>query len=990
MKSAWLLRTDHARSSELVAEFLRQSAQAATTEEAFRHAGELLLQFFDADAVHLWQGEIERGRLRLLAGAGTDMQLLGDLGVEALPGFERASVQGEPLWVEDLSAHAQQLSAAFLEARSLLVLPAVVCGRILGCLFIFHLRKSASKPAPDELGAGLALVTALGLLLQTEAEKRRLRQLEEQHQAVARRKEKVYRAAWSQTGLSQLVAAVLELEQAVAAGLYECEANGLRRVAAAGSLELLPVELPRGETKTFSWEQALNRGQLLRVEPDEWAAAFPSGQASTSSPWLLLPLKGRGYPLGLLVLCGARAQSQDAGPHAELAELVFLATAALESRQLRSLNERDHRRYLQVFDQDEIGILFLSREGLVLDANRALLHLTGYAFHEVVPKVLSEFLHPADWQPLSDWLQHRSTPAFSRPVLWKSKAGAWQEWALSLRAAGPADYAGLVGFLRPTAQDSALAQRWRAAEIRLQAVLDSVHDGVWLISADGTVEGANQRLGQLLGVDARELGSGVAQLEVVDKLAGRFRAPEELRKRWRHLARYPEEVRWDELELVQPRRRILERFVRPLFDDQRRLTARLEVYRDITAQRLVEDKVLHRERLAALGQMVSGIAHELNNPLTAVSGYARLLLEGHPPRKLRAAASQLSSEAERASRIIKSLLLFGRVEQAEKRPVALPDLVDRIISLRAYELKLRNIEVQRRFARNLPAVLVDPHHLPQAILNLVLNAEQAIRSQRDHGRITFHLRSVDTDSVRLDISDDGPGISPAVLPHIFDPFFTTKSGSEGTGLGLSIVQSIVKEHGGEIRVQSTPGHGATFSLIFPAYQAEAEVEPPPTPQVVEAETLAGSPRVLVVDDEPSVAQLITDVLRRLGCRVRLHTDSNRALQVALREPFELIICDLRMPGLDGRAFHRILNERNPELARRLLFITGDTLAADTRAFLDQVQLPHIPKPFLVEELRAAVKEWFSRVGRVVVIPGAGKGRKVRAPGARKAGRRRTA
>jgi two-component system NtrC family sensor kinase len=160
--------------------------------------------------------------------------------------------------------------------------------------------------------------------------------------------------------------------------------------------------------------------------------------------------------------------------------------------------------------------------------------------------------------------------------------------------------------------------------------------------------------------------------------------------------------------------------------------------------------------------------------------------------------------------------------------------------------------------------------------------------------------------------------------------------------------------------------------------------------VVEAETLAGSPRVLVVDDEPSVAQLITDVLRRLGCRVRLHTDSNRALQEALREPFELIICDLRMPGLDGRAFHRILNERNPELARRLLFTTGDTLAADTRAFLNQVQLPHIPKPFLVEELRAAVKEWFSQAGRAVVTPADGKGRKARAPGARKAGRRRTA
>ena len=155
MKSAWLLRTDHARSSELVAEFLRQSAQAATTEEAVRHAGELLLQFFDADAVHLWQDDIERGRLRFLAGTGTDLQPLGDLGVEALPGFERASVRGEPLWVDDLSAHAQQLPAAFLEARSLLVLPVVVCRRTLGAaLRAGGGDASPSPPAEEDRARG--------------------------------------------------------------------------------------------------------------------------------------------------------------------------------------------------------------------------------------------------------------------------------------------------------------------------------------------------------------------------------------------------------------------------------------------------------------------------------------------------------------------------------------------------------------------------------------------------------------------------------------------------------------------------------------------------------------------------------------------------------------------------------------------------------------------------------------------------------------------
>ncbi len=251
MKPAWLLRTDHARSSDLVAEFLRQSAQAATTEEVVRHAGELLLQFFDADAVHLWQDDIERGRLRLLAGAGADLQPLGDLGVEALPGFERASVRGEPLWLDDLSAHAQQLPAAFLEARSLLVLPVVVCRRTLGCLFIFHLRKSASKPTSNELGVGLTLAHALGLLLQAETEKRRLRQLEERHQAVASRKEKIYRVAWSQTGLSRLVAAVLELEQAVAVGLYECEPKALRRWLRRVRLSCCRWNCPEAKPKRF-------------------------------------------------------------------------------------------------------------------------------------------------------------------------------------------------------------------------------------------------------------------------------------------------------------------------------------------------------------------------------------------------------------------------------------------------------------------------------------------------------------------------------------------------------------------------------------------------------------------------------------------------------------------------------------------------------------------------------------------------------------------
>ena len=378
---------------------------------------------------------------------------------------------------------------------------------------------------------------------------------------------------------------------------------------------------------------------------------------------------------------------------------------------------------------------------------------------------------------------------------------------------------------------------------------------------------------------------------------------------------------------------------------------------DSTPPPLLNEKMVQRERLATLGELISGIAHELNNPLTAVTGYAELLLADGLPPEVREQVARLGEEADRASRILKSLLLFARGEGAERQPVDLNELLERTLSLRAYELKVQNIEVVRHYAPDLPAVLADATQLQQVFLNLLLNAEQAIRSQRPHGRITLRTRwQPEEGRVAVEISDDGPGILPGVRPYIFDAFFTTKDTPEGTGLGLSISQVIVKDHGGEIGVESTPGRGATFSveLPLPPLPSPARLAAP-APARRRTVTRAGA-RILVVDDEPVVAHLIADTLRKQGFVVRVHTDSRRGLEEACRQPFELVICDVRMPELDGPAFHRLLSERRPELARRLLFTTGDTLARDTIRFLEQVRLPHLAKPFHVEELRTVVSE----------------------------------
>lgn len=497
-------------------------------------------------------------------------------------------------------------------------------------------------------------------------------------------------------------------------------------------------------------------------------------------------------------------------------------------------------------------------------------------------------------------------------------------------------------------------ERARAAEARLAAVLDSVHDGVWVLDLSGRTVFANHRLGQLLGVNAQEIGPGVGQREVLERLRSSFAAPREALARWRQLEGNPEEVCWDEVELRRPHRRILERFARPFHDAENLLLGRIEVYRDITPERLLEDKVLQREKLAAVGQLVSGIAHELNNPLTAVTGYAQLLAGAPLPAEFAEKAERLRQEAERATRIVSNLLLFARGGKAEKQLVRVEDVLERSLSLRAYELKVENIEVVREFPSELPPVLADPHQLEQVFLNILLNAEQAILSAQNRGCITLRA-TAEGGRLRLLFSNDGPGIAPDLLPHIFDPFVTTKPAAEGTGLGLYISRSIVREHGGEIHAGSVPEGGARFIVELPAQPRPAPLPPPPAAAPQARRPARRGRRVLVVDDEPSVAYLIADALEQEGCEVRVHTESQRALSEALAEPFDLAVLDVRMPGLDGQAFYRILRHQRSPLAERLLFTTGDTLARETAEFLEQVRLPFLPKPFHVEELQDRVR-----------------------------------
>lgn len=324
-------------------------------------------------------------------------------------------------------------------------------------------------------------------------------------------------------------------------------------------------------------------------------------------------------------------------------------------------------------------------------------------------------------------------------------------------------------------------------------------------------------------------------------------------------------------------------------------------------------------------------------------------------------AEKVYQEAERARRIVKNLLYFARENRPERTRVDLNETIERTLALRSYELRVEDIVVDCDLAPLLPATVADPYQLQQVILNLLVNAEQALLESRGHGRIWIRTRHViegagtrTRDHILLEVADDGPGIPAEIASRIFDPFFTSKPSGVGTGLGLSIVYGIVHQHGGEVTFDNQTGAGARFVVDLPVIEALMESRTDALAQAANRSLAVTPSRILAIEDEPTVAQLIVDVLREEGHQVEAVLDSQEGLRRLSRNLYDLIVCDLRMPHFDGQAVYQSLQRAGSPLLNRILFITGDVLAAQTRKFLEPNGLPFLAKPFLVEELKLAV------------------------------------
>ncbi len=355
-------------------------------------------------------------------------------------------------------------------------------------------------------------------------------------------------------------------------------------------------------------------------------------------------------------------------------------------------------------------------------------------------------------------------------------------------------------------------------------------------------------------------------------------------------------------------------------------------------------------KLAAVGQLVTGVAHEVNNPLAIIMGQAEMLSRrlsdpGHLER-----VAKITDCAMRAAKVVRGLQTFVRPQPDEVVPLDLRDVVERVIALRRETICFNGVTLREDLREGVPLVLGNPGQLEQVVLNLVVNAEQAVVAA-SAPRIAIDL-SVHDSRVRLSVADTGLGIPADILPRIFEPFFSTKAPNQNSGLGLSISYSIVQNHGGRLIAESILGGGATFTLELPAHRGPAPAPPPVEPD--------GPPLrsggVLVVEDEAQVAGMLRDLLTDLGLEVSVIADAENAWRLLAEEEmvFDAITVDLRLSGLSGRAFFERLERQLPARAAQVVFITGELGDVETEAFLERSGRPTLRKPFSVEALIATL------------------------------------
>ncbi|HEY2459962.1 MAG TPA: ATP-binding protein [Candidatus Acidoferrum sp.] len=986
----------------------RAAVEGCSHEELLREAAAALLENPEADRAGVWLAPTATSRddaHGLLEFRGVVLDRTGQTAAEWSRLSPGATLSEELLAGHDIidqeidSSSSNPIIGALFEMRRAVWLPMEAQGELRGVLFVGFRKKHAV--VPRALLESVAAELALAFTLHDQQNSARIWQSD---------------AAVTRTALAAI--AVPGASDAILKNLADscCGVHPHRFTASdTGDVAFAAIGQIRDTTSPakivfswhsgdFAWTHALDREPVSdichRALADRQLVGVDAGAAGSREDVqtiVAIPLQAAGEILGVLV-AGLRAGRESLLTLDRLELHAALAASALRARNSSEKAEQSAAWQRALLRAPSISTILLDQTGKIAELSTAAEELltravAGPTRRPVVPSIGQSFakIFRMEEQPrIAVWLRDlRETSSAKNDASESLEAELGNGARVILRNATPGNREVVAIDIEAVHRRDADAQKQRA-ETELFNVLEWLEEGVLLFDAHGAIRMMNTRFAQMTGLNPADIGAIHTLESLIASLQRQAAEPENFAERWRNLARNLDGGIREELHFSRPVPRVLERAARPVLDPSGQLLGRVEIYRDLTAHRVFQSKLLQTEKLAALGQLIGGVAHELSNPLTSILGYAQRLLLRDTAAGRSEEAHRIFQEAERATTIVRQLLTTARETRAERRRVALNQVVAKTIELQRFNMSAEKVRIELDLDPVLPFVQGDAAQLQQVLMNLVGNARQALEQEGRGGTVRIRTRRVAEETVLLEVSDDGPGIPPTILARIFDPFFTTKPAGVGTGLGLAIVLGIVREHGGQVHVSSPPNGGATFSLEFPAAPAEklhlpalhsvrkSELQtvqiasPAPRRSAMQARNSSAPGestalraatklrnwngiRVLIVEDEPTVARLIADVLEDAGLKVDVTLDGREALTRAATQTYDLVICDMKMPGFDGQAFYKALVRTQNPLVQRFLFVTGDVLAAHTQQFLDRNGVAHLAKPFLVEELTEKIQ-----------------------------------
>jgi PAS domain S-box-containing protein len=616
-------------------------------------------------------------------------------------------------------------------------------------------------------------------------------------------------------------------------------------------------------------------------------------------------------------------------------------------------------RFTELFETLQEGVYFTTPEGKLLEANPGLVHMLGYGSKEELlgVRVADLYMDAAQRDAEIDELERQGV-LYAREIILRRKDGSAVVCLDNCTAIR--DAFGKVIRYQGTLQDIThrreMERRLHTEQEFARRLVDSFPDLIVALDTQGRYTWLSPRIKELLGYAPEELlGKSLGERSHPEDQPGLLEVYNDLLLGRQTYANVEYRTQHKSGEW-----RVFRATASPLYDADGKIAGVIASSRDVTEVKRLEQQLIQSEKLAAVGQMIAGVAHELNNPLTAILGVTELLREGATDDTARRQVDLAHRQARRASTIVQNLLAFSRPPAPRKTNISPADLIQRTLQLHEYSLRQNGITVD--FAPNpaAPRAIGDANQLMQVFLNLITNAEQAIREVRDHGTLRVRVEA-DGDRVRIHFQDDGPGIRPEILPNLFDPFFTTKRPGRGTGLGLSICMAIVREHGGEIHADSPPEGGAVFTVSLPRGaqpDAASAASPIDTQTLPRIEPCPGLEQrvVLVVDDEEGIRELVQDGLAAAGLRADCAATAEEALALASRCSYDAVLCDLNLgrPGSEAVSGKDLLGQisrsQRSDPGPLLIFMTGDLVEGSLLESLQETGNHVIQKPFRISEL----------------------------------------